>query len=118
MAFNANLGTQSFKEVTVIDYTHPPVVLDFAVATGQGELFPGTVVALNEAGAVVPYDPEGTSPVNEPVGILTTRIDTENEDVAPVLVHGCAVRKYVTVKGNPVDDQTVRKLREKQIYVR
>ncbi len=191
MAYNAKLGTQTFKESTVIDYTHPPVVWDFPVATGQGELAPGTVVALNAAGAVVPYakdsvnlgtgdgtttsftgsfggpvEPgtvvvtdgtqilrddgfgnlygDGSGQVNyqtgdvnasfqnapgsgvavtasagrKLLGILTMRVDTNNEDVAPVLIHGCAVRKYVTVGGNLVDDETVALLRAKQIFVR
>lgn len=115
MAYNAKLGTQTFKESTVIDYSHPPVVWDFPVATGQGELAPGTVVALNSAGAVIPY---ATAAGVEPVGILTMRVNTNEEDVAPVLIHGCAVRKYVTVGGDPVDDETVALLRAKQIYVR
>ena len=118
MAYDAKLGTQTFRESTVIDHTHPPVVWDFPVATGQGELAPGTVVAFNAAGAVVPYDPNGAAPVNDPIGILTMRVDTDKEDVAPVLIHGCGVRKYVSVGGNPVDDETVAKLRAKQIFVR
>ena len=191
MAFNANLGTQSFKEVTVIDYTHPPVVLDLPVAAGQGELPPGIVVAMNLAGAIVPYaidsislgtgdgvattfegsfgeplEPgtvivtdgtqtlkddgtgrlygDGSGEVNyetgaikasfaaapaagaeisgsagrKIAGILIVRVDTENEDVAPVLVHGCAVKKYVVVGENPIDEETVQILRKKQIYVR
>ena len=118
MAYNAKLGTQTFKEITVIDYTHPPVVWDFPVATGQGELAPGTVVALNSAGAVVPYDPDGAAPENDPIGVLIMRVNTDDEDVAPVLIHGCAVRKHVTVGGNPISDADVAKLRAKQIFVR
>jgi len=191
MAFNANLGTQTFKETTVIDYTHPPVVLSFPAATGQGELNPGTVLALNENAVAVPYEkisqnigtgdgsnktfsgslqapiePEtvlitdgtqtlqddgygnlygnGTGKVNYDtgdievtfenapangtsitanagrrlLGILTMRVDTNSEDTAPVLIHGCAVRKNVTVKGDPIDNETVSLLRAKQIYVK
>ncbi len=191
MAYNANLGTQTFEESTVIDYTHPPVVWDFPVATGQGELAPGTVVALNAAGAVVPYDKisvnlgtgdaattsftgsfgeplepgtviitdgtqilrddgfgnlygDGSGQVNyqtgdvnanfssapasgasitgnagrKLLGILTMRVDTDNEDIAPVLVHGCALRKFVKVGDNPIDDETVTKLRSKHIFIR
>jgi len=191
MAFNANLGTQTFKESTVIDYTHPPVVLSFPVAMGQGELGPGTVLALNEAGAVVPYEKisqnigtgdgttttfsgsfqapvepgtilitdgtqtlkddgygnlygDGSGKVNYAtgdveatfesapangasitanagrrlLGILIMRVDTNNEDTAPVLIHGCAVRENVTVGENSVDGETVALLRAKQIFVK
>lgn len=117
MAFKANLNSQTFKDVTVIDYTHPPVVCDLPVESGQGELEAGLVVAVNADGKVVPYDPAGASPVNDPVGILITRVDTDNEDIAPVLMHGCAVRKSVSVNGNPCDENTVSLLRKKQIFV-
>jgi len=118
MAFKANLNSQSFKDVTVIDYTHPPVVCDLPVETGQGELEAGLVVAFNADGKVVPYDATAAAPVNDPVGILTTRVDTDNEDIAPVLMHGCANAKSVSVNGNPCDENTVLVLRKKQIFVR
>ena len=118
MAYQANWQGPSFTTSTVVDWSSPAEVWDFPVATGQGTLEPGLVVAFNSAGAVVPYDPSGTAPVNDPIGVLTMRVDTDHEDVAPVLIHGRAVRRFVKVKNNPVDDATVAKLRAKHVFVR
>lgn len=56
MPYNANLGTQSFNEVAVVDYSHPPIITTMEPLADQGELAPGLMASEDGNGKVVPYD--------------------------------------------------------------
>ena len=94
MAVSANIGVyQPYQpEDTVVSGHHSPIYKTKKVKTGQGVLDAGLIVAVDSNGEVVPYDPAGTAPVNEPVGVLVERCDTSKEDAAVVLVHGTVFR--------------------------
>lgn len=58
------------------------------VLTGQDLSF-GTIVALNGANKLVPWDPD-TAAVAQPVGVLAADMDTSGGDAeAPIYVGGC-----------------------------
>lgn len=116
MAFDAVLGKQTFSEKQVLDGTHPAVVVSMKVKTNQGELPGGTIVAKDANGEIVPYDPAGIVPVNEPVGVLVYTIDTAKETVAPVLRHGTVVRRALLVKGNAPSETDILKLEKIGIF--
>ncbi|MEM1542874.1 MAG: hypothetical protein QXV82_09625 [Ignisphaera sp.] len=118
MAYDAVLGKQEFKAATqVIDFSHPPIVQAMKVKANQGELSAGLIVALDANGEVVPYDSAGSSPVNEPVGILVYGIDTSKETVGNVLRHGVAVKASLKVGDNPPTANDLKALEAKGIYV-
>ncbi len=116
MAFNANLGTQSFQEKQVVTGTHPAVVRPMKALANQGSLEAGLVVAKDSSGLVVPYDPQGTAPVNDPVGVLISKVDTSVETVVRVLVHGTVVKESLLVGSNPASDSDVQALEAKGIW--
>ncbi len=118
MAFNAVLGHQIGEEKLVVDFSHPPVMLSMKVKTGQGVLPAGLIVARDSNDDIVPYDPAGTAPVNEPVGVLYTRCDTENESIAVVVVHGVVVKDSLLVGENAPSDSDLKALMDKGIYPR
>jgi len=112
MSYNANLNTYTFERVEqLIDKGFPCNIESYPIAMGNGELKKGTVVAFNSAGAVVEYDPDGEDPVNKPFGVLANNVDTDNQDVAPVIVFGRLHRKAMLVKGEPISDELFASLR-------
>lgn len=118
MAFDAVLGKQEFKHVTqVIDFSHPPIVQAMKVKANQGELPAGLIVALDVNGEVVPYNPAGQAPVNDPIGVLVYGIDTTKETVGSVLRHGVVVKASLKVGDTPPAETDLRKLEAKAIFI-
>jgi len=116
MAFDAVLGKQTFSERQVIDGTHPAVVVSMKVKANQGELPGGTIVAKDQNGEIVPYDPTGNAPVNEPIGVIVYTVDTSKETIAPVLRHGTVVKRALLVKGNAPSEADLIKLEKLGIF--
>lgn len=56
MPFNAILGTQSYNEVAVVDYSHPPIITTMEPLADQGELAPGLMASRDDNDKVVPFD--------------------------------------------------------------
>lgn len=118
MAYNAVLGTQNFTSaVQVIDYSHPPLVQAMKIKTDQGELSAGLIVAVDANGEVVPYNPAGQAPVNDPIGVLVYGIDTTKETVGNVLRHGVVVKASLKVGNNDPTNEDLKKLESKGIFV-
>jgi len=114
MAVNAVIGTyqQPIPEETIISGHHAPVTRPKKVKTAQGVLDAGLIVALDANGDLVPYDPDGSSPVNEPVGVLLERCDTSKEDTAVVVVHGTVWRERIHVSGAAPSADDLKKLED------
>ncbi|MEW5833044.1 MAG: head decoration protein [Campylobacterota bacterium] len=95
--FKANLGTNTFDDKPIIDRTHPGVVVAGSFAAAQGLLPKGLIVALDGAGAYVPYDPAATDTTKVPKGVLVEEIDTAETTVAGVVRHGTVVAENLLV---------------------
>lgn len=119
MAFNAVLGTQNFTEKQIIDGTHQGIIKSMALKADNGELVAGLLVAKDNNGDIVAYDPGGVSPVDTVVGVLVTKADTTKETNGRVLKHGTVVRAQLTVDdGTPAapDDADIANLEAIGIY--
>uniref|UniRef100_A0A7C3I633 Head decoration protein n=1 Tax=Gracilinema caldarium TaxID=215591 RepID=A0A7C3I633_9SPIR len=88
---NAVLGTIDYGASSVISAIHPPVIKTMKAKTNNGTLAAGLVVAEDSAGDIVAYNPGGTAPLNEAVGVLVQDCDTTTDDGALVLRHGTVV---------------------------
>ena len=116
MAFNANLGSQSFIEKQIIDPTHPAVILSVALKADQDVLPSGSILAKDTNGDVVLYDPSATDSTANPIGVLCDDVDTASVQVGRVLKHGTVVKKAVLAKGSQASASDLEKLEAIGIY--
>lgn len=103
MAINANLGTQTFVEKNIIDPLHPAIITSMDAKANNGDLVLGLIVAKDGNGDIVAYDPNGAPPLDAPVGVLTSAIDTTEDTVANVLRHGTVVKTALILTDGQAD---------------
>jgi len=92
MAINANLGTQAFVEKNILDPLHPAIISSMDALGSNGVLVQGLIAAKDGNGLIVAYDPNGAPPLDAPVGVVTTEVDTDEDTVVNVLRHGTVVK--------------------------
>lgn len=101
----ANLGTIEVDTTSVIDRTHPAVVVTMKAKADNGTLKKGLLVAKDAQDEMVAYDPVSEGSEKNLKGVLITTIDTDAagaaDDAAPVLKHGTVVRDALLVGENP-----------------
>lgn len=110
MAFNANLGSQSFIEKQIIDPTHPAVIMNMPLKADQGTLPLGSILAKDANGDVVLYNPSATDSTATPIGVLVEDVDTASSTVGAVLKHGTVVKKALLAGGSQAQEADIEKL--------
>ena len=113
MAVDGKIGEMTTKEVQIITELHPPVIITVPLKANQGYLELGSIIAKNNNGENVLYDPSDTN--QQIVGVLANSVDTNRQDIGNVIVHGVVVRKFLKAK-KPVDDKVIEKLNQKTIW--
>ncbi|WP_163328826.1 head decoration protein [Desulfurobacterium thermolithotrophum] len=123
MPVDGKIGTVSIKEEQIIaDSPHKPVIVTKELKSGQGTLPAGSIIARDmTTGKLVLYDPAAKdgdgNPTQEIVGVLTTIVDTDRQTLAPLIVHGVVIAKFLKVaEGSTVDEVVLSNLEKKTIW--
>lgn len=113
---NGKIGEITVKEAQVIaDTQHPPIIVSRILKANQGVLEAGSIIAVDNTGNLVFYDPSKTS--HQPVGILANIVDTDRQQIANLIVHGTVVKEALKVKTGNIDQTVIEKLEAKTIFV-
>ena len=111
MGHNAVLGQMEVGDRPIIDRTHPAVIIGMKAEQNQGEITRGALLAAGGNG-VTAADGSAT----EFAGVLTESIDTAEEEVAAVLVHGTVVRETLLAGGAAPSEAQIQALAKMGIW--
>lgn len=113
---NGKIGEITVREVQVIaDTQHPPLIVSRTLKANQGVLDAGSIIAVDNTGNLVFYDPTKTS--HQPVGVLANIVDTDRQQTANLIVHGAVLKEALKVKTGNIDQTIIDKLEAKTIFV-
>jgi hypothetical protein len=90
MPYEAKKQVTSYTDKSVINRSHPPVVIAKEMPTGTAAFKKGTILVSSNAGAlspIAPYNPTA-NPQQQTVGVATSDYDPAHGSLVEVLVHG------------------------------
>jgi len=88
---NGIIGQQTITDKSVIDDRHPAVIRFMQFKADNGIIRAGEILAFNENGDVVSYDPASGSTEATPIGVCSSDIDTAKDTAGGVIIHGTVV---------------------------
>lgn len=111
MGHNAILGRMEVGDKPVIDRTHPAVIIGMKAEQNLGEITRGALLVAGANGVTA-----ADSSATEFAGVLTETIDTAEEEVAAVLVHGTVVREMLIAGDAAATDEQIQALAKMGIW--